>query len=655
MAFEDFEISEQVISATDYDTIKIKEGEGANTENFNRSVVDSINRDAMLEAALTYMARSSSLFTTANTKFLSHCEGQGIDVVSAVAPVLTTSAADIFLEDSNFLGAAWPQRAATNMMSFGTSDSSLKTTSGWSVNNDPNIGAVVISTTEDYTNISTKNKTDDIVPGDVIFTSAEIPLTDTGSATLNKISGGFTLQTNDNMMSTSTEVQWTFNLLSDDGTTVGTHSTSVIRGSYDGVVGIENIDIPQGATKFQVVIRIMFKAANSRAEFTIKNVMVQSGGILAPYTATTRQQCTCQYNDVINPDNGNITVMCWSIFKEYSMSTHAGPIGPVFISMPQLKVGGVHRAQAGTNMVFSLYVNDLSTSTVSYGTEFTVPQEYLGQYLLSALRIRPSEEAPGKSIVEFAMCAGPNIYKSQLTVNTTLVDDADIILGTDQVSTDFFNGPVTEVRYDTEWVNDVELYIISLAKKAFSFKTSNDLGAADAGETVLDTLDKVGVNLLLNPSGRLAYVGWNNYPETNFTTVHNDVYAGNCFVWVGANAPAASIDSDEVAVKPSNLYTLRAVMYSAENSTGEAGVGVSWLDSDGEEISSSQINITHINQPRYYSLSVVAPADAVSAKVYMYTLENLSTTRLTWSRIKFEMGDATQYTDDSGAGYALYY
>lgn len=158
MAFEDFEISEQVISATDYDTIKIKEGEGANTENFNRSVVDSINRDAMLEAALTYMARSSSLFTTANTKFLSHCEGQGIDVVSAVAPVLTTSAADIFLEDSNFLGAAWPQRAATNMMSFGSSDSSLKTTSGWSVNNDPDIGAVVISTTDDYTNISTKIK-----------------------------------------------------------------------------------------------------------------------------------------------------------------------------------------------------------------------------------------------------------------------------------------------------------------------------------------------------------------------------------------------------------------------------------------------------------------------------------------------------------------
>ena len=73
MAFEDFNKSVPVIAETDYDVIKIREGEGAHTDNFNRSVVDSINRDHALESALTYLARSSSLFVTANTKFISHC------------------------------------------------------------------------------------------------------------------------------------------------------------------------------------------------------------------------------------------------------------------------------------------------------------------------------------------------------------------------------------------------------------------------------------------------------------------------------------------------------------------------------------------------------------------------------------------------------
>ena len=63
-------------------------------------------------------------------------------------------------------------------------------------------------------------------------------------------------------------------------------------------------------------------------------------------------------------------------------------------------------------------------------------------------------------------------------------------------------------------------------------------------ESIMATLDKVGVNLILNPSAKLAFVGWYGYPEGNFTVSHNDTYAGNCFVWVG-NSNAKHVISSE--------------------------------------------------------------------------------------------------------------
>lgn len=655
MAFEDFKKSPQVISEVDYDATKVIAGEGATTDNFNRTLISSINADAALESALTYLARSSSLFTTNNTKFLSHCEGNGIDIINAVAPILTTKPEDVFLPDNTFIGAAWPQRSVTNMMSYGSTDSSMKTQTGWSITIPNGTGVSIISTSDDYTQVSNLNKADDIIPGDVVLSTAIIPITDAGAESLNKISGGFTFITTYNMRSTGTELVYTFDMLNNRNVIVQTQNVSLIRGEYNGVVGLENIDIPHGATKFQIHIRIKFKNSDSRASFTLKNVMVQTGGILSPYTAVHRQQCTVRYNNISNPDNGDITAMCWCTFKPYTLATHAGPIGPLFVSMPDIRIGGVHRAKDGSKLTFSLYIRHTANGSVDYGPEFTIPDDYQDAYLLSAVRIRPSEESTGKSIVEFAICAGPQIYKSELLIDSSLVKQGDFILGTDFGATDFFNGPVTEVRYDTEWVNDIELYIISLAKKAFSFKKSNDLGASDAGDSIQDTLDKVGVNLILNPTGRLAFIGWNNYPEKYFSVIHNDAYAGNAFLWVGNANNDYQIISNQMNVKASNVYTMRAVMYSDQNSAGEAGIGVTWYTQEGTKISTSKINMTHIATPKYYSLSVVAPSNAVSASVFMYVTKTLKTTRLTWSRLKFEMGDATQFTDDSGAGYALYY
>ena len=653
MAFEDFVTSEPVLASTDYDKIKIKRGEGAHTDNFNRGIVDSINRDAALESALTYLARSSSLFVTANTRFLSHCEGQGVDLIYANPPILTTPVEDIFLVDGVFIGAAWPQRAVRNMMQNAAANSSMKTLEGWTVANPEKLNASIISTADNYTVISTTQKADDIFPDTVVLETDIVPLTGTGAATLNKVSGGLTFTTEDNMMATGTEFTYIFSLLNDKKAVIDSHRTSVIAGGYDAVVGVENIDLPADAKYFQIQLRLEFKNEDSRASFTLKNVMVQAGGILVPYVEKERPQCSCKYNKVVDPTLGNITVSCWSRFKRYSLKTHAGPIGPIFIQMGGLTIGGVHRAQDGEKLILQLYYN-MGGQPV-YGPSFEVPDQYVDDYLLSAVRIRPNEENPDNSVVEFSIIAGPQAYKSSLEIPTSWVTFGNLILGNDNAATDFFNGPVTEVRYDKEWINDTELYMISLAKKPFSFKRSNDLGAADAGESVLETLDKVGVNLILNPTGKLALVGWNNYPERYFTVIHNDVYAGNCFAWIGNATAASEIVSDKFPVKSSTLYSLRGVMFSEQGSGGGCGLGIIWYDKDGKELSKFKANMTHIYQPKNYSLSSVAPNNAVYASVFMYVDANLRTTKVTWSRLKFEMGDPTQFTDDAGAGYALYY
>lgn len=653
MAFEDFIKYTPVITETDYETIRIHEGENAHTDNFNRSVVDSINRDTALESALTYLARSSSLFVTANTRFISHCEGQGVDLIKSVPPVLTTAPEDMFLADTTFIGAAWPQRAATNMMMYGEVNSKLTSRLGWTVSNPEEIGATIISSRDEYTVVSTLHNTNDIVPGEVTFTSAIIPITVDGSNTLNKISAGVTMITNNNMQTTNTEFLFSLRMLDSKGNVVDTNGQTVKTAQYNGVVGVENIDIPDTATHFQVFMQINFDAKDSYAEFTLKNVMVQAGGILAPYTETTRQQCTCEYKRVIDPSQGNITAMCWSIFKPYSLATHAGPIGPLFLRMNNMTIGGVHRAKDVDKLVLALYIND--NGYTQYGNEITIPDEYSGSYLLSAIRIRPTEEDASKSFVELSVVAGETVYKSQLVIDTVKVTSGDIILGTDHITADFFNGPVSEVRYDTEWINDMELYIIALARKAFSYKRSNDLGPADDGESIMATLDKVGVNLILNPSAKLAFVGWYGYPEGNFTISHNDTYAGNCFVWVGNSNAKHVISSEPMPIKPNNLYTMRAIMFSEESSVGDAGIGIAWYDVNDEKISESSVNIAHVYMPKYYEVAAVAPTDAINARVFMYVNNDLKSTRLTWSRLKFEMGDATQFTDDSGAGYALYY
>ena len=64
-----------------------------------------------------------------------------------------------------------------------------------------------------------------------------------------------------------------------------------------------------------------------------------------------------------------------------------------------------------------------------------------------------------------------------------MIDVFNLALGADFDTTEYFNGPVTEVRYDAEWINDTEAYIISRVY-AYTDYTSY---AGDAGNVITIT------------------------------------------------------------------------------------------------------------------------------------------------------------------------
>ena len=660
--------SPQVLTAVDTETVKIKDGEYGTPDVMNRALMASINGDAALEAALTYMGRSSSLFTTDTTRFLSHCEGEGLDVISAKSPTLTTDAATVFIADQNFLGAAWPSKAVTNLLSNVSGASTSLTVAAdtyWTIANPDGVQATISygadgATVDNHTYAST------ITPGFVTFTTPKTPLTGTGAATQNKISVGYTAICKYNMVKYGLSAGLVMEFYDTNNTVIDSTEVKVVKGELNAWVAIEDYTIPTNATSFSLQIKLGFNNTDSKGIITVQRLMAMAGSALLPWTETTREQSTAVYEDVVDFANGDITASCWAIFKPYSLVTHTGPIGPLFLSNDYVSFGGVHQSSDGANLVLALRMKQKDQDPV-YGPKVTIPNDYINTYLWSALRIRQDEADTTKAVVEYVIIAGYNIYVSSLTVNKGLIDTFDLSIGygrpftsTSLDGTEYFNGPITEVRYDTEWLNDTEAYVISLSKKPFSFKKSNDLGAAESVETVVDVLDRTGVNLIVNPTGRLGLLSWNWEGATpaGFATVHNDAETGNCFEYIGSTATTVgyTLASDYITIQPTTTYTLRAMMSFATGSTGSIGIGIAWYDSSFIRIDSvSRVDCVADSSTKYYKMTATSSGTAKYAKVLLLLGTGLKTTKALWSRLKLEAGDATQFSDDSGAGYAVYY
>lgn len=713
MAFEDFKENKPVIvlgydsygkkdekQEDIYNRTRILDGAEAKPDTFNISIMDSINRDISLENALTYMARCASFYTSNNTKFLSHCEGSGTDIVSYKNPQLigTVLASDLFVEDPVFLGAAYPQGHVENIIrSTSVVDSRLprKNTGGWHMNiPEEDIGKYVSiaeyiddgDITNTYLKVSTSDvSTPTVTPITVTLTSDKVPLSNMQGIIPSQISTGIHIKTNDNMYVGNFSVKYTINLYASPQATspVQDGTRTVIlsnKSSYNNTIDIIGYDMPEEmrATNnpyFNVEVEVKFESESKTASVQLSRIMVQEGGALSPYTRNVREETYCQYNNVIPGDVDEYTVLYWSMFKRYStliMSTDE--IGPVFLHFNNATLGCVHRRDViGGSFNLCLALNN--NGEISYSPIIDLPETCYDSYILSAIRVRKINDLTHDYEAELAITLADKVYTTKILIPTnTFIGNGNIVLGTDkpldtmfETYAGFFNGPITEVRYDEEWLNDLELYILNLAKKPFSYKQSTDSQITTEEKTPTEVIDSAGINLLQNPTGRFGLLNWNNSDRESapgFTVSHYDAALGNCFKYASGASPVASniiVYSDPITVLPNTLYSLRSVMMLSQDAEGDVGIAVRWLP-EGTDFNLSSdmsddviIKAHYTAKPTYYAAQRVSPDTAAKAVVYMFALAGAKNVSMGWSKIKLEQGQPTFFTDDSGANYGVYY
>lgn len=712
MAFEDFQETKPVIilgknvdgiidedARAIYERTCIVDGMEAKPSVFNTSIMDAINRDISLENALTYLARCAALYTTNNTTFLSHCEGDGIDVVGFKPPYMKGSqASDIFVKDSTFLGAAYPQGRVENMIrpeQYSAVDSTYPHVDGhgWSYTLSDNwelekniIAKVDTLDNKLFTLVTTRGITaPQILPGFITFKTNKLSLSAGGGTyTPSVFSAGIKVKTSDNMVEKATAVEFRLTMLPSAGTDTPPSDDCIIikkienLASFDGVIKMENITVPEGirtqtAPVFIAEITFSFLDSGSEASFQVSQLMVQEGGVLSPWVVDSRDVTYCEYQKVLDiSDNKSASVIFWCKTQDFVLRKMSSTesITPLFVSFnDNVSFGGIHLGDDGENLVMRLAINN--NGEMSYSPSYiTVPSSYINKYILCCIRMTPKDDT--YYTVEFAVAVEDKVYPVSMDIERSVIEQnvkGTLVVGCDKpLDATFeqhcisYEGYVTEIRIDNEWVNDMELYLMNLGHKPFSYKQSTDSQITTEEKTTTEIIDSAGINLIQNPTGRYALICWNGFEDVSgFTVMHNNVNLGNCFYYTGTAASNVIVYSDIIPVTPNSIYSLRGVMLATPGGTGEIGIGLRWLK-DGEVfnpaasmVNDTQLLTTFTGKATYYSTQKASLTDTRYAVVYMFVKAGSSTAGIGWAKMKLEKGQPTFFTDDSGANYGVYY
>lgn len=634
----------QVISAIDFAKAKINHGEQTTTSVLNRQLLACMDADARLEESVQYIARSMSLAVTEYTRFLCHCDGEGVDVIGTVRPTLSAMPEDTFKDDGMFYGSAFVQSGCKNLLGdVPNFDSSLRTLNGW-VNRSPGAANTNVMVNRRGITITNSAVHADITPGTAMFTTPDVPVKQ------GRVSFGIEMSTQDNLAYNNIVAGITATFKNAASKAVNVRTVSTNTNKYRGMLVTEGFTVPTDAVTVVFTVYVDYATKTSKGAVTFKNLMLEQGDLLHTWTSGTRGATSATYEHVVNTAAESFSVLCWNKFNINSAKNHVGPVGPIFLvdSTNTLNIGAVHDAADGGTYRMRLRV--IKDGVVTYGEYITVPQNCFGVYIPAMVRLTKL----GSSIrVEYVTVdLGLNVYRSTVELpEFALPQLMDIRLGTDGRTTDYYNSPITEVRYDDEWLNDFEFSVIALSRHPFSigdrqFITMDDLRTY---------LDGIGINLVKNPDGRLGLYHWRGVPNGNFINIVSDATIGSGFLWNGSATKDAYIESEPIRVVSSNPYVFRAELSSDASAVGSFGIALRFFKSDDTQTGNTEYSICMNGfGPEYYSIIASAPANASYAKVCMYVMSGFKATRATWSRIKFELGsDPTMFTDDSSPKHAL--
>ena len=652
----------QRISRIDYNNARLMHGEKPTPAVLNRPLLACMDADNRLEESVQYIARSMSMAANEKTRFLSHCKDDGVDVIGKIAPTVGAKLDELFIDDEKFWGSALVRPAYENIAETRANiDTSMRTLTGWTLSTLPSGYSILFS--DSGITVSNTDAKLPLTPAVASITSAPIPV-NAGEV----LSVGMMVKTDANMVYKDCEARIKVTTLDATGAVAPYEIGSKVKwNKYHGRVHADGIDygtlvVPSTAVSAVVTLEVAYFLDSSAAAISIKNVMLEVSPVSHVWVPKVNGATSLKYLHAINvKDDGlNLSRMFstvfWTRYNSKQASMCSGDIGPLFVieDSGSINFGVTHSKNETAN---SLRAKLVLNGVVTYGNIIMVPPDTDDKYMVVVLRVGDFDDGTGTGVIVTKFEAAfvdqdLNVYKSTVTVPKVAFDEHfNIVVGTDESTTDTYGMPVTEIRYDTEWVNDYQLTAIALAQRAFSLEDEQYIGMDDLKEY----LDGIGINLVKNPDGRLGLYHWKSFEAGKFNNIVSDPEIGDGFVWNGVATVANEIAGDDIVVTPDKKYTLRTEMRTDATATGNFGIMVRFYDALGAQVGTDLTSICMNNtELKYYIITGNAPAGSAIARVYMTVSNGASASRATWSRIKFERGsEGTMFTDEYSPKHAL--
>ena len=287
-----------------------------------------------------------------------------------------------------------------------------------------------------------------------------------------------------------------------------------------------------------------------------------------------------------------------------------------------------------------------SVSETVIGSKLTIPESDYNTYRPIMLRKKTTNNVATVDLL--ILCSDLTLLKSTITDIILNSSYYSIVVGkdpNDTITPSYFNGGISELRYDAEWLNDAQFTMMALNELPFSLGyESEDL-----------SWFKPNVNLIKNPDGKLGKNFWSDTPE-NFTALVEDVNVGSGFYWHNTSVTTADIKSVPVLLGENIPLTYSAKVKTNADTTGIVGIKLNFYsDVAGTTYigyASSQAAIG--GQETTYTVKATTPTGTQSVRAIMYVASSTSSS-ITWTKLKLERDSvATKFTDDYTPAYAVY-
>ena len=287
-----------------------------------------------------------------------------------------------------------------------------------------------------------------------------------------------------------------------------------------------------------------------------------------------------------------------------------------------------------------------SMSETLTGNKVAIPEADYNTYRPCMLRKRTVNNIT--TIDLLILCSDLSLLKSTLTDIVLNSSYYSIIVGKDpneNITPSYFNGGISELRYDAEWLNDAEFTMMALNEQPFSLGyESTDL-----------TWFKPNVNLIKNPDGKLGTNFWSDMP-VNFSAVAEDSEMGSGFIWNSSISVTADIKNSQVLLGENVPLTYSARLKTSSDTTGIVGIKLNFYsDTAGTTyIGYASTQAAVGGQETDYTVKATTPTGTQSVRAIMYVAGSTST-KISWTKLKLERNSsATKFSDDYTPAYAVY-